>query len=84
MSRPVRATSGSLKLEFAKDSFMQPLLASLQELIAQSQAALPEGLKNLDQKKAPGKKRRSGKTPKKKKAARPRRTPRKTRPRAPG
>ncbi|MEH6571235.1 MAG: DNA topoisomerase, partial [Halioglobus sp.] len=45
--------------------FMQPLLASLQELITQSQAVLPESLKNIDLKKTPYKKRRSGKTPKK-------------------
>lgn len=32
--------------------FMQPLLASLHELIAQSQAVLPKGLKNIDLKKA--------------------------------
>ena len=41
--------------------FMQPLLASLLELIAQSQAVLPEGLKNIDRKKVLSKKRRSGK-----------------------
>jgi DNA topoisomerase-3 len=47
------------------NAFMQPLLASLHELIAQSQVALPEGLKNIDQTKAPKKKARSGKTAKK-------------------
>jgi DNA topoisomerase-3 len=62
--------------------FMQPLLASLHELIAQSQAVLPEGLKNIDQKKAPPKKRRSGKAPRKAGATRGRK--RKSRPRAPG
>jgi DNA topoisomerase III len=62
--------------------FMQPLLASLHELIAQSQEALPEGLKNIDRKKAPYKKRRSGKAPKKTGPARG--SKRKTRPRAPG
>jgi DNA topoisomerase-3 len=36
--------------------FMQPLLTSLRELIAQSQAALPEGLKNIDENPPPGKK----------------------------
>ena len=45
--------------------FMQPLEASLHELIGQSQTALPEGLKNIKVKKAPYKKRRSGNTPKK-------------------
>jgi DNA topoisomerase-3 len=45
--------------------FMQPLLASLHELIAQSQAVLPEGLKNIAWKHAPRKKRRSGKAPRK-------------------
>jgi DNA topoisomerase-3 len=45
--------------------FMQPLEASLHELIGQSQAMLPEGLKNIKVSKAPYKKRRSGKTPKK-------------------
>jgi len=44
---------------------MQPLQTSLHELIAQSQAALPEGLKNIKVSKAPYKKRRSRKTPKK-------------------
>jgi DNA topoisomerase III len=38
--------------------FMQPLLASLHELVAQSQAELPEGLKNIKVNKAPYKKRR--------------------------
>ena len=42
------------------NAFMQPLLASLHELIAQSQAVLPEGLKNIDRKPAPRKKARSG------------------------
>jgi len=64
------------------NGFMQPLLVSLHELIAQSQAALPEGLKNIDQKKAPYKKRRSGKASKKTGATRG--SKRKTRPRAPG
>ena len=45
--------------------FMQPLLASLHELITQSQVALPEGLMNIVQKPRAKKKRRSGKTPKK-------------------
>ena len=45
--------------------FMQPLLVSLHELIAQSQATLPEGLKDINVKKAPVKKRRSSKAPKK-------------------
>jgi len=45
--------------------FMQPLQASLHELISQSQAALPEGLKNIKVSKAPYKKRRSSKTQKK-------------------
>jgi DNA topoisomerase-3 len=63
------------------NGFMQPLLVSLQALIAQSQATLPEGLENIDQKAAPSKKRQSGKTSKK--AARPRKAPRKSRPRAP-
>ena len=62
--------------------FMQPLLASLHTLIAQSQAALPEGLKNIDLNKAPNKKRRSSKAPKK--AGRTRGKQRKARPRAPG
>jgi DNA topoisomerase-3 len=62
--------------------FMQPLLASLHELIAQSQAVMPEGLKNIDQKKAPPKKHRSGKTSKKARSGRG--TKRKTRPRSPG
>jgi DNA topoisomerase-3 len=44
--------------------FMQPLLASLHVLIAQSQAALPEDLKNIERQRAPGKKSRSGKTSK--------------------
>ncbi len=47
------------------NGFMQPLQASLHELIAQSQAVLPEGLKNIKVSKAPYKKRRSGKIPKK-------------------
>jgi DNA topoisomerase-3 len=62
--------------------FMQPLLASLHELIAQSQAVLPEGLKNINVKKTPYKKRRSGKTPKKAVASRG--NQRKPRQRAPG
>jgi len=52
------------------NGFMQPLQASLHELIAQSQAVLPEELKNIKVSKAPYKKRRSGKTPKKAGAAR--------------
>ncbi len=40
---------------------MQPLEASLHELISQSQAALPESLKNIKVSKAPYKKRRSAK-----------------------
>jgi DNA topoisomerase-3 len=63
------------------DGFMQPLLASLRELIAQSQAAMPAELKNIDLHEAPGIKRRSGKTLGK--SARPRRMQRKSRPRAP-
>lgn len=51
-------------------AFMQPLLASLHELIAQSQVALPEGLKNIERKPAPGKKRRAGKTAKQARATR--------------
>lgn len=51
------------------NGFMQPLLASLHELIAQSQAALPEGLKDISAKKAPHRKRRSGRTSKKAGAA---------------
>ena len=62
--------------------FMQPLLASLHELIAQSQAVLPEGLKNIDRKKALSKKRRPGKT--RKKAGATRGTKRKAPPRARG
>jgi hypothetical protein len=61
---------------------MQPLLVSLHELIAQSQAALPEGLKNIDQKPLPKKKKRSGKPRKKAGAARG--SKRKARPRTPG
>jgi DNA topoisomerase-3 len=52
--------------------FMQPLIASLHELVAQSQAVLPKGLKNIDQKKAP------------KKAGTTRGRKRKVGPRAPG
>ena len=62
--------------------FMEPLLVSLRELIAQSQAVLPEGLKDIPVTKAPRKKRRSGKTPKKAGTNRVRR--RKRSPRAPG
>jgi DNA topoisomerase III len=65
------------------NGFRQPLLASLQELITQSQAALPEGLKNIDRKPAPTKKRRASKAPKKKAGA-GRGAKRKARPRAPG
>ena len=50
--------------------FMQPLLVSLHELIAQSQAGLPEGLKNIDRTPTPRNKRRSGKTPRKARATR--------------
>jgi len=50
--------------------FMQPLLASLHELLAKSQDALPEGLKNIHQKKAFSKKRRSRKARKKAQAKR--------------
>ncbi len=46
------------------NGFMQPLLTSLNELITQSQAALPEGLKNIDRTPPPRKRRRSGKSPK--------------------
>jgi DNA topoisomerase-3 len=62
--------------------FMQPLQASLHELIAQSQASLPEGLKNIEQKLPPKKKRRSGKPRKKAGAARGRKG--KTHPRTRG
>lgn len=64
------------------NAFMQPLLASLYELITQSQAVLPEGLKDIPANKAPQKKRRTGKTSKKAGATRGRQ--RKARPRAPG
>lgn len=47
------------------NGFMQPLQASLYELIAQSQAVLPVGLKNIKVNKNTYKKRRSGKMPKK-------------------
>ena len=47
------------------NGFMQPLQASLFELIAQSQAALPTGLKNIKVITTPSKKRRSGKIPNK-------------------
>ncbi|MEH6584393.1 MAG: DNA topoisomerase III [Halioglobus sp.] len=47
------------------NEFMQPLLASLHELIAQSQAVLPEGLKGISVKKPPYKKRRPSKSRKK-------------------
>lgn len=63
------------------NAFMQPLLASLHALIAQSQAVLPAGLKNIAQTKAPKKKRRSGKAVKK--ASSRRSSKRKTRPKAP-
>lgn len=56
--------------------FMQPLLTTLQELITQSQAALPVGLKNIDLQKATPKKRRSGKAPRKTPKKTPRKTPR--------
>ncbi|RLA49846.1 MAG: DNA topoisomerase III, partial [Gammaproteobacteria bacterium] len=52
------------------NGFMQPLQASLHELIAQSQAVLPESLKNIKVSNAPYKKRRSGKISKKTGAAR--------------
>ena len=55
------------------NGFMQPLQASLHELIAQSQAVLPEGLKNIKVSKTPYKKRRSGKVQKKAGATRVRR-----------
>jgi DNA topoisomerase III len=58
--------------------FMQPLLASIHELIAQSQAVLPDSLKNITHKKAPGKKRRPGKA--RQKAGANRGTKRKTPP----
>jgi len=51
-------------------AFMQPLLASLHQLIEQSQLTLPEGLKNIDCKRPPRKKPRAGKAPKKTRAAR--------------
>jgi DNA topoisomerase-3 len=47
------------------NGFMEPLLASLHELIAQSQAVLPEGLKDIKADKVPYKKRRPGRTSKK-------------------
>jgi DNA topoisomerase-3 len=47
------------------NGFMQPLQTSLHELIAQSQAVLPEGLKNIKVTKTYYKKRRSGKVSKK-------------------
>jgi DNA topoisomerase III len=58
--------------------FMQPLLTSIHELIAQSQAVLPDSLKNITHKKAPGKKRRPGKA--RQKAGANRGTKRKTPP----
>ena len=64
------------------NGFMQPLLASLEDLIAQGQAVLPTGLKNIDRKPVPKKKRRSGRPSKK--AGSGQGTKRKTRPRAPG
>jgi len=63
------------------NAFMQPLLVSLHELIAQSQVALPEGLKNIDRKPAPRKKARSGKAVKK--ASSSGSSKRKARPKAP-
>jgi DNA topoisomerase-3 len=45
--------------------FMQPLVTSLHGLIAQSQAVLQEGLKNIERNPPPRKRRRSGKSPKK-------------------
>ncbi|MFT7289153.1 MAG: DNA topoisomerase-3 [Halieaceae bacterium] len=61
--------------------FMQPLLALLNELIAQSQSGLPEGLKNIEQTPAPKKTRRTAKTTNKTGARRG--SKRKTKPRAP-
>jgi DNA topoisomerase-3 len=48
------------------DGFMQPLQGSLKELIVQSQAVLPEGLKDIKVKRKPRNKRRARKAPKKK------------------
>jgi DNA topoisomerase-3 len=62
------------------DGFIQPLLAALGELVIQSQAVLPEGLKNIDRPPDPGNKRRPRQSAKKaitsrgKKAGRPGRT----------
>jgi DNA topoisomerase-3 len=47
------------------NGFMQPLLLTLHELIAQSQTALPESLKDLSVTKAPQKRRRSSRAAKK-------------------
>ena len=48
------------------DGFMQPLQGALKELIVQSQAVLPEGLKDIKVKRKPRNKRRARKAPKKK------------------
>jgi len=68
------------------NGFMQPLLTSLRELITQSQASLPEGLKNIDRTTAPRKKHRSGNAPRKapKKTGTTRGRKRKTAPRGRG
>jgi DNA topoisomerase-3 len=72
------------------NAFMQPLLASLHELITQSQAVLPAGLKDIPAKTAAPQKRRSGKAPRKaprkapKKPGATRTRQRKSGPRAPG
>lgn len=72
------------------NGFMQPLLASLHALIAQSQAVLPAGLKDIPAKTAAPQKRRSGQAPKKaprnapKKAGATGTRRRKSAPRAPG
>jgi DNA topoisomerase-3 len=72
------------------NAFMQPLLVSLHELIAQSQVALPAGLKDIPAKTAAPQKRRSGKAPRKaprkapKKPGATRTRQRKSGPRAPG
>ena len=62
------------------NSFMQPLLAALHVLITQSQAALPESLKDINTGKAHFKKRRSKKAGKK--AVTPAPSKRKSRPQA--
>jgi DNA topoisomerase-3 len=45
------------------EGFMQPLLVSLRELVARSQAEPPSGLKNIDSKAPQRRKRRSNKAP---------------------